>query len=383
MLGRAPLHAVWLNTKMNSVTLKDYTAHDGAAGPDYLYGWIQGRGLETLAVFAEFFETVDSALAAQLDLWGKRLYEALADLQARDGHVYFCYDAGMTPVSWESGTALPQETSTNVWTYSDAFAAKGLTAAAARYDPSRLPHYLHYLETVIESIPQRQFVVNEKLPLTAATLAEQLDDYGPRMILLGACGLLEDIGHADKAAYGKEFVQQVIERHQDTKTGLLRNVANLEAVNAGHAIELVGFALQCQSLREEQETCQRLSEIFVNSFAAGFIGPGIAGSIAADDKSVLDPRCPWWSLPETICAAAQLYYLNPAPQILQIWQAADAAFFRSYWRAEVGIAYQNRSGDEPISDVPATPDLDPGYHTCLSLLTAVKAVAQDELMHHG
>ena len=380
MLQREPIHGVWLNTKMDSVTLEDFTSSDGAAGPDYVYGWIQGRGLEALVVLAKYFERLDPDFGARLDLWGERLYVALDALQAKDGHIYFCYGPDMRPVSWKLDTVHAQRTAEGIWTYSDAFAAKGLIAAAARYDPSRLPEHLRYLEMIVQSIRQKQFIMNEKLPLCETTLEAQPDDYGPRMILLGACGLLEDLGHADKAGYGREFLNHIISNHHDSKTGLLCDVPSMAAANPGHAIELVGFTMQCQSLHADFKSDKRLAEILINSFEAGFIEPGIALSVSVDNQEVLNPHCPWWSLPETICAASQLYSHCQDQRILDIWQRADEAFFNSYWREEAGVAYQNRCGAAPVSDVPATPDLDPGYHTCLSLLTSMEAVERAGLI---
>jgi len=37
------------------------------------------------------------------------------------------------------------------------------------------------------------------------------------------------------------------------------------------------------------------------------------------------------------------------------------------------VAYQTMTKEGPIDWVPATPDLDPGYHTGLSLLAAIEA----------
>ena len=39
-----------------------------------------------------------------------------------------------------------------------------------------------------------------------------------------------------------------------------------------------------------------------------------------------------------------------------------------------GFAYQARTMEGPVDYVPATPDLDPGYHTGLSLLAAIRAI---------
>jgi hypothetical protein len=66
MLGRPLLRGVYLNTKQNSVTLRDYTADDAWRAPDVIYGWIQGRGLEALVQHARFFEAHSPTLAEQL-----------------------------------------------------------------------------------------------------------------------------------------------------------------------------------------------------------------------------------------------------------------------------------------------------------------------------
>ena len=73
-------------------------------------------------------------------------------------------------------------------------------------------------------------------------------------------------------------------------------------------------------------------------------------------------------------AAALLWTRTRDPRTLAVWKAADAAFFGSYWRGEPPIAYQTRDDGGPMDFVPATPDLDPGYHTGLSLLGAIEAV---------
>ena len=44
------------------------------------------------------------------------------------------------------------------------------------------------------------------------------------MILLGAAGLLAKIGRRDAAAFGDRFIEHVLDRHYDGRTGLLLNV---------------------------------------------------------------------------------------------------------------------------------------------------------------
>ena len=48
MLDRPRLHGAFVDTKVNPVTLSDYTKADGWRGPDVTFGWIQGRALEAI-----------------------------------------------------------------------------------------------------------------------------------------------------------------------------------------------------------------------------------------------------------------------------------------------------------------------------------------------
>lgn len=372
MLDRPALGSGFLDTKVNSLTLADYGDADGLRGPDYIYGWIQGRGLEALATHAAFFETRDTALARRLDQAGRRLFGLLKDLRSRDGHVYFRYDSGLEPVrAAEDGTVSRQPPAGDVFTYSDAFAAKGLVAAAARYAPEELPEHLRYLADVIAAIEDNRFQMNEEKPLGADALAAQPDDFGPRMILLGAAGMLARCGLGEHAAYAQGFIDHVVARHLDPETGLLRNEPGGDACNVGHGIEFAGFALDHAPVQGNPALVSLLERILIASFRAGFAECGLHLTVSVSTGEKLSPYRPWWSLPETIRTAALAHRLTGNADALAIWKEADAAFFEHYWRGAPPIAYQTRTADGPTDYVPATPDLDPGYHTGLSLLAAI------------
>lgn len=363
----------FLNSKQNSITLADYTAADGLRGPAYTYGWIQGRGLEALAEHAAFFADSDPALSQQIDAAGRSLYARLAALWARDINAYFCYDADLNPViAHKDGATSPQSRPADIFTYSDIFVLKGLIAAAARYDSRETRDaYIAQLPALVAAIETGRFQMDEKRELSAAALAEQPDDFGPRMILLGAAGLLKRIGRPDAADFAPRFVAHVLERHFDPASGLLRNVPGGDACNVGHGIELVGFALDFFPDSLDTATLERLQTVLIASFKAGFHGPGIRLAVSVADGTPQSPYCPWWSLPETIRASALCYERTGNRDVLAIWQTAHAAFFQHFWRGEPALAYQTLTETGPVDYVPATPDLDPGYHTGLSLLAAI------------
>ena len=372
MLARPPLRGAFLDTKVNSLTLADYGPADGSRGPDFTYGWIQGRGLEALATHAGFFVGRDRALAEVLDARARILFHRLEEMQRPSGHAFFCYDASLKPIWFDGkGQAHEQTQPLDVYTYSDAFVAKGLVAAAARYAPERLPLHLDYLARVIAAIPDGRFQMDERRPLSATTSAEQPADFGPRMILLGAAGLLVRSGARERAGFADPFISHILDHHYDPKTDLLSNIPGEDACNVGHAIEFVGFALDYLGRDTPPELLARLERILLASFRRGFIRPGITVSLSMASGKALSPYCPWWSLPETIRAAALCHALAGSDGTLALWRTAHEAFFRDYWRGSPAIAHQTLTKEGPVDYVPATPDLDPGYHTGLSLLAAI------------
>jgi hypothetical protein len=373
MLGRPPLLGRFLNTRLHPVTLTDYGPADGHRAPSYIYGWIQGRGLEALVTHAAFFESSDPALAAALDRAAATLYDALGSLQARDGHAYFTYDANLAPVYPDAdGNIRPQVPAGDIYTYADTFVAKGLIAAAVRLGRTEdLQRHVACFRQVVAAIEDGRFQIEERRPLSHAELERQPDDFGPRMIALGAAGMLRRLGLSGETAYADRFIAHILERHYDAGSGLLANVPREDACNVGHGIEFVGFALDHLPQGADPALVRRLESILLASFRAGFVGPGIALSVSARTGAVLNALCPWWSLPETIRTAALCYERTRNPEALEVWERADGAFFELFWRGSPPVAFQTMTKEGPIDYVPATPDLDPGYHTGLSLLAAI------------
>lgn len=377
LLARPLLGPGFLNSKQNSITLAHYGPNDSLRSPEFTYGWIQGRGLEALVTHAAFFEATDGGLTEAIDAVARPLYGILQRLWERDGHAYFCYDADLRPVvAGADGAIRPQAQPAEIYTYSDIFVLKGLIAAAARYDLPRLDGYLTHLPALADAVEGGRFQMDERQLLSVETARNQPDDFGPRMILLGAAGMLKRAGRPGAAVFADRFIAHVLERHLDPASGLLRNVPGLDVCNVGHGIEFVGFALDHLPAKADRALVDQLEAILVASFAAGFHPPGVRLAVSAATGKPTSPYCPWWSLPETIRSAALCYERTGNPLVLDVWRKAHAAFFKTYWRGEPAIAYQTMTADGPVDFVPATPDLDPGYHTGLSLLAAIKAAGR-------
>ncbi|WIY52080.1 hypothetical protein O9Z70_11420 [Devosia sp. YIM 151766] len=372
-LSRDTARAPFIELKINSITMQDFTDADGLRAPGYIYGWIQGRGLEALIAHAQWLPE-GSEMAAQAMDRAKVLYGVLADLVERDGGVYFIYDKTMVP-SWSPDgiNLLPQHLGTGFRSYSDIFAAKGLIAGAHAFDPQRLNTWLDYLDDCIAAIEGDRFIMAEKQAFNSSTCAAQATNYGPRMIALGAAPLLHRLNLGEHTAFGSRFVRQVLDNHLNTSRQVLSDEIGGDFANPGHAIEFVGFALAHCRAAGETSAVPELLELLAGCTAFGFRGPGVSIGASIATGETLIPTYPWWTLPETIRSAAYAYAMSGEQRFLDIWAEADQRFTTSYWRGQPPYSIQNRDLSGPVDITPATPDLDPLYHTALSLLGAIAA----------
>ena len=135
-------------------------------GPKFTYGWIQGRGLEALVTFADFYQELNPVLSKRISQRAEQLFHGLSELYMRDGHTYFLYDEGLNPVIPVDDGVKPQTTALSIFTYSDAFVAKGLVAAACRFDRENVTPFLDYLHNVIAAIEDERFQMEEKRALS-------------------------------------------------------------------------------------------------------------------------------------------------------------------------------------------------------------------------
>jgi len=372
-LGRMNEKVPFINTKLNSLSLQNYDHSDGLRGPDFIYGWIQGRGLEALILHARYFEGIDQQLSNRLYNAAEALYPLLSDLINTQQCASFCYNSSLQPVRHDDPNGQTrQQREVDIATYSDLFCIKGFIAAATQFAPENLPTHLSSLQSIVDAIDRDRFLMRESGDLTDAALEEQLPDFGPRMIALGAAALLHQLGLGDHDTFSERFTEHILDNHLDDRRGVLSNEPGGKIANAGHGIEFAGFALDIYRESVNKDLANRLSNIISTSFQAGFNGNGIVTLIDLSTMKPTNTMCPWWSLPETIRAASLAYEATGNPILLETWQTAHDAFFTHYWRDDPPIAYQSLSIDRPVDIVPSTPDLDPGYHTGLSLLGAMQ-----------
>lgn len=374
VLDRAPMKTGFLNTKVDPLTGADYGDQSGYRAPGFTYGWIQGRGLEALTTFAAYYTKVDTAFATRLAERARTQYLALANLWQRDRHIYFLYDHDMTPIRATGSTPTNQVSAGDIYTYSDAFAAKGLVAGSLAFESSQTGASLEYLKEIISAIEDDRFQLDESIEPSSENIAGQNDDFGPKMILLGAAGVLHRAGRSDETAFADRFIDDVLDRYFDPTSGLLLNVPGHDRCNVGHGIEFCGFAFEHLAHQPGDPRIPLLGSILRRSLEVGLQGPGIALYLSAKSGEAVSPYYPWWPMPEAVRACALGTKLGADNDLPALWQRADRAFFDNYWRDDQSFAFQTRDLNGPVDFVPATPDLDPAYHTCLSFLAAIETI---------
>lgn len=135
-------------------------------------------------------------------------------------------------------------------------------------------------------------------------------------------------GPSAQGDYLAGFVTHILDNHVDPASGLVRNAPGRDGCNIGYGIEFVDFALASLANDAPAELVTHLEAVLQAAFHAGFRPPG------------------------SCCRYRR--------QAVRSWTP----------RGQVG-ARNDQSGGHPVS-YRQRPDLDPGYHTGISLLGAMR-----------
>ena len=403
----------WIDMKFDALSGHDLGSVKGFRDRDHVYSWIQGRGLEAITTHLKWFERFQGLYtpdAHTLKTIGQQVADNLRKARAvHGGHLPFVMDArgiGDIPKSGYS-------------TMSDLFCARGLYAFHSTYGSAEEACQSRiYLHKVVNAIIDGNFV-NDQVSFDPSQFKEGIADrtsYAARMLALGAITLFiryegqsKDI---DSLNLGKQLIQYVLQHHVNANArwphlkpytlvewldlqGEPYRSDNHIVLDPGHALEFVGLALQmmqawltspeCKQadIRWIEQTIGELVPILRANLEHGYQNTGgIAKSIDAETGQIMHGAMPWWSLPETMRSLVLMGSLCNSEEV-SYWADQTFArclldFERNYFRISAsGVAVQtiNTLG-EPIAVIPATPDLDPGYHTGLALIDCYGVLAQ-------
>jgi len=411
----------WLDTKLDLLTGRDFSNAALLRGRDTVYAWIQGRGLEALA--GHGFWLCESGAASRADELCARirpvLREVAAALQAvrarNSGHLFFFMSPKGDPFSPgpDGGIAARFLGPDAPCNFSDLFCAKGLYAAARFLGDLAAAEAARAFCFMVDDAVHGGGFCSDQQPLDPKNPVVPIPgrhSHAPVMIQIGTAALLAQY-EQDTAAvdFGLRQIDYILDRHVNIG-GRWQQLQPLDFIefiddegapyeergtilsDPGHALEFVGLTMKfcaaakaCRGLADA--VSRRLAEIealmpaiLIRNFRNGFQAKaaGICKSFDLRARVPVNTDMPWWSLPETIRAAAFCAATTPRgteqDSCLRVLAACHNAFVLHYVRPELhGMAIQTRAADgRPVDRVPATSDADPGYHTGLSLIDALR-----------
>lgn len=394
----------WIDMKFDPVDGKERDAALEFYRKDRVYGWIQGRGLESLEAHLRAAAAGGRGMpeAAELAAVGDSLYRKLADTclpgSGSGIRAFFAMDPSGSPLGGDWGTGAV--------TLTHLFVLRGLLAWAG---------HRHRADDMKRIVPVLRRAVDESI------LGRCLDDqvkfgdrggedysvdrkgYEGQMISIGACELLyANTGEAEDLGRGVRAIQSVLSsfaiRSGDGEPVLidaidaagrpLKENGRLSA-NPGHAIEFAGLALQflrragvigdpalerdIGTLRSVAMRCDRIGRAPHG---------GILRSVDAESGEVLNGNCPWWSSFEAARTFAELSLLardeNEKAHCIGRVAGYVEVIRNVYLRpSSVGIPVQTVSFEgDVVPVIPATPDIDAGYHTGMPLLDVAEIAGE-------
>ena len=402
----------FIDTKLDLMTGNDFSSVDAwYKQKDVIYCWIQGRGMEALARHISYFRSRNDFKRAEA--LKKMLAQVTCNMEKcrrkNRGRLFFMMDMQGNFLKMdmqgnpEKITQIPESSN-----YSDLFYAKGLMAAgAALENKSCFIRGKNYMKRVITDILAERFSTDQQMfdPANPVLFTPGKLLQGPKMLMLGGTALALHIDD-DTACWERRagaLLKQLFERYFafEEKNGF-QKYDFWEAVDTafapysdngkvlcdpGHGLEFVGLSLknllafQTPARLRDVRKCRKFyADLMIHLFDIGF-APGPGGIIKSFDlvsRQKINTDMPWWSLPETIRAAAFCSKFTGDKRCEKVLQLCLEAFFSRYVRYDIhqmAIQTRNEQG-EPAAVIPATPDADPGYHTNLSLIDALPIIRE-------
>lgn len=397
----------WIDMKFDPV---DGSERDSALPfyrKDRIYGWIQGRALESFTAHLRWGESL-----AEYKVFDMEMAKAAAEKLYRK-IMAACFPPG-TPVPSASfvmdpaGAAIGKEFGPGATTLTQLFILRGLLAYASykgfHEDAERVASALR--AAVDGSLRGECFDDQIKFgELGGESYEEARKGYEGQMISLGACELL--LAHSREAADAARGLQCVSKVLTDfllkgnggqlfiadalgTRGEPFRENGRL-AVNPGHSIEFAGLSLQYMrhasamgidlSMGSPEEADKiagmkaTLEAIAISCDRAGRASHGgIVRSIDAETLEVVNGACPWWSSFEAARTFGELY-ADSSDDAAKDRCIARVNSYLSCIRdvylapSSLGIPVQTVDMEgNVVPIIPATPDIDAGYHTGMPLL---------------
>lgn len=408
----ADLNYRFLDTKLDLLTGENFSAGDAwYKQKNIIFCWIQGRGMEALAKHILYFkEKQDRERVQKLRRILAEVTDSMEKCRRKNhGRLYFMMDTGGNFLKMDSeGRPQLLDSIPAGSNYSDLFYSKGLLAAGAVLKNERwFKRGKSYLQRVIRDILAERFATDQQMfdPANPVLFTPGKLLQGPKMIALSgtALGIVCDEDRSSWERRAKKLLKTLFERYfsfedkahfkrYDFWEAVDKDLApyydnNKIICDPGHGLEFAGLSLKNllafrgPSGKKEAARCRKFyADLLEHLFDIGFAPPagGIIKSFDLVSRRAVNTDMPWWSLPETIRAAAYCYKFTADERCVAIMRKCLEAFFEKYVRYDIHqMAVQTRNCcGEAVAVIPATPDADPGYHTNISLIDALPIVRE-------
>lgn len=393
-------------------------------GRETVYAWIQSRGVEALCGHLQWIQTEPTLSAERKRYYTEQITPIISGVISKletirnrnGGSLFFWFTPDgtgftLTPDGKRQPFTPPHGRSNT----SDMFHVKAVAAAANMLRDAKLAAeaqryfsaWVHNVEANRADSDQQPFD-----PRNPVAPVPGRRSHGIRMISLGSFALFASIyPHHDYVNGGLRFMQHILDNYININ-GRFNGLEAWDFVefidpqgrpflhegnilcDPGHGLEFVGLGMKFLNtirhrtdLSGEQRSAianfdHLLPLILQHVFKTGRnpIG-GIYKSINLKTRQPYNADMPWWNLPESLRAAMLVHNAcvnEPTRQACrEIARDCSNTFLSRYVRPAVHMmAYQTLDqAGKPIRTVPATPDLDPGYHTGLSVIDFLAALA--------
>ena len=400
----------WINLKLDAIDGSDHFNDTGIRGKNHIYTWIQGRGLESLCTHIAWYRMFNGYSVPNTDAM-----RALADSVAANLTHSLDYHHGHLPFDIDPEGKSDYKTN-GMWTMSDLFCSRGLYAYGMMFGNEQQKSFgRNYLDQTIDAILSGRFY-NDQVSFDSSQYRAYSDgrtSYAGQMLALGGIVLKMRLDKdPDAPKRGKELIDHVLSYHCNSDGrwksisrntivewissdgGPSRNEDGRMLLDPGHALEFVGLSNQMIDVWERQYELSSedirwidgikkiIPSILKANFKHGYRKPGgIAKGVDAETDEIVVSSMPWWAVPETMRALVLTEKLCQSTE-LTAWTQKQylrclKAFKKYYFDASPSpVAVQTIDPEgNPVAVIPATPDLDPGYHTGLSFMTCYDALS--------
>ncbi|MFI4910889.1 MAG: AGE family epimerase/isomerase [Sedimentisphaeraceae bacterium JB056] len=411
----------WVDTKISLITGEDFAADDFLRGRNTVYAWIQGRALEAMTLHADWFEqnSIELDLVARIK---DVLHELLSKLEysrsINCGHLSFFMnkDGRAFRLSSDCQPEYFTDMACQNYNLSDLFCSKGMYVAAKYLGFGKSERDAKdYCLDVIDAVWDGNFVSDQvSFRGEISSCGRILNSIGPYMLSLDTAELLLK----DDPEYASDLAGKIIDRiltyhvnlrgewgfgHQfDCVENIDSSYAPLTAnktveSDPGHSIEFCGltmrfinnfkkFAMLPEDISRFDDYEDIIKSVFKKNFTNGYveIPGGICKGYDLVSRNIIDSDMPWWNLPEAMRAAlccASTGSFKEVEEFRDIFNKCHNSFVNNYIRPEYNyISIQTIGADGMVKDtIPATPDIDPGYHTGICLIDCLKVLEEIDL----